>query len=165
VDGAATNKAGQRRSLPPFLADQVHDTKESWPATARLRLGYGWDKWLFYVTGGGAWAGVEESLFFTPAPAISIHQKQTRSGWTAGAGWEYALGYGWSIKSEFLYMDFGTKNSWAPAERFHVAIDVAAIRLQGRLQLQVRLGQGARRRHGQVLIARKEPPSSFRERS
>jgi opacity protein-like surface antigen len=124
VDGAATNKAGQRLSLPPFLANQVHDTKESWMATARLRLGYGWDKWLFYVTGGGAWAGVEESLFFTPVPAISIHQKQTRSGWTVGAGWEYALGYGWSIKSEFLYMDFGTKNSWAPASLTHVAIDV-----------------------------------------
>src|SRR5205085_1531469 len=35
-------------------------------------------------------------------------ESNTRSGWTAGGGIEYALGYGWSVKSEFLYADFGT---------------------------------------------------------
>ena len=27
-------------------------------------------------------------------------------GWTVGAGYEYALGYGWSIKGEYLYVKF-----------------------------------------------------------
>ena len=31
----------------------------------------------------------------------------TRYGWTAGAGGEYALMNGWSIKAEYLYVDLG----------------------------------------------------------
>ena len=35
------------------------------------------------------------------------HQESnTRSGWTVGAGIEYPLGYGWSVKSEYLYVKF-----------------------------------------------------------
>jgi outer membrane immunogenic protein len=30
----------------------------------------------------------------------------TRTGWTVGAGYEYVLGYGWSIKGEYLYVRF-----------------------------------------------------------
>ena len=37
-------------------------------------------------------------------------------GWTVGAGWEYALGYGWSIKSEFLYVDFGWQRFFDPPD-------------------------------------------------
>src|SRR5262249_52905367 len=28
------------------------------------------------------------------------------TGWTVGVGYEYALGYGWSIKGEYLYVKF-----------------------------------------------------------
>ncbi|UCF54911.1 MAG: porin family protein, partial [Bradyrhizobium sp.] len=31
----------------------------------------------------------------------------TRLGWTAGAGTEYAFGGGWSLKAEYLYVDLG----------------------------------------------------------
>ena len=34
----------------------------------------------------------------------------TISGWTVGVGAEYTLGYGWSIKAEYLYVDFGDFN-------------------------------------------------------
>jgi outer membrane immunogenic protein len=33
-------------------------------------------------------------------------ESNTRSGWTVGGGLEYAVGYGWSVKSEFLYVKF-----------------------------------------------------------
>jgi outer membrane immunogenic protein len=67
------------------------------------------DKTLLYVTGGGAWAKIDASEWFTPTPQTTGHQESnTRSGWTVGGGIEYALGYGWSVKSEFLYADFGT---------------------------------------------------------
>jgi len=31
----------------------------------------------------------------------------TRIGWTAGAGIEYALTNNWSVKTEYLYVDLG----------------------------------------------------------
>jgi outer membrane immunogenic protein len=32
----------------------------------------------------------------------------TRTGWTAGAGVEYAVTNNWTLKAEYLYMDFGS---------------------------------------------------------
>ena len=120
-DGSWTQSDGQSRVLgiaglvpaPPGLGLNEQVT-EHWVATARARLGYAWDKWMVFVTGGGAWAGVEDKIFTSIfvvagnnngllANAIS---QQTLSGWTAGFGAEYALGYGWSVKGEYLYMDF-----------------------------------------------------------
>jgi outer membrane immunogenic protein len=105
VDGSALNKSGQRPEYFPFT-NFIVDVKETWLATARLRLGLTWDKWLFYVTGGGAWARFDVANWNFLAPVQAIHDVQTRSGWVVGAGTEYALGYGWSLKSEFLYVEF-----------------------------------------------------------
>src|SRR5262249_37751823 len=76
----------------------------------RLGLsGWGWfgDKTLLYVTGGGAWAKIDASEFLIGANTATGHQESnTRSGWTVGGGLEYALGYGWSVKGEYLYVKF-----------------------------------------------------------
>ena len=121
-DWAATNKDGQAfnffpgedtvRPRQPF----VSQTTERWMATARLRLGYALDKWLFFISGGGAWSGVDVTVWDSLAPVVSAHHKKTLTGWTVGAGWEYALGYGWSWKSEFLYIDYGWTKFFDPAD-------------------------------------------------
>ena len=122
VDASATNLDGQRVELVvPAFNVQV---KETWLATARLRLGYAADKWLFFITGGGAWARADVSnwcgVAAPPAcPAANfqtqnVHDVYTHGGWTVGAGWEYALGYGWSFKSEFLYVEFDKHTSFSP---------------------------------------------------
>jgi outer membrane immunogenic protein len=128
-DAAATNKDGQAFNffqgkgpvgLPvpqtPRFRPFVSQTTERWMATARLRLGWAADKWLFFVTGGAAWSGVEVTAFDPLVPTVTAHHKRTLTGWTAGAGWEYALGYGWSWKSEFLYIDYGWTRFFDPAE-------------------------------------------------
>ena len=81
--------------------------------TARGQLGWTiWDKTMVYVTGGGAWAKIDSSLAVIGSPINSgVLQSDTRSGWTVGGGAEYALGYGWSVKGEFLYVDFGNWNT------------------------------------------------------
>ena len=105
VDASALNKSGQRTEYFPFQ-NYIVDVKETSLATARLRLGLVWDKWLFYITGGGAWARFDVGNWFIVAPTVAFHEVKTRSGWTVGVGTEYALGYGWSLKSEFLYVEF-----------------------------------------------------------
>ena len=128
-DGAVTNKDGQAFNLLPGSFFQgkangpalpnrpfVSQTTERWMATARLRLGWAADKWLFFVTGGGAWSGVDVTVWDPSAPATTVHHKRTLTGWTVGAGYEYALGYGWSWKSEFLYIDYGWSRFFDPAD-------------------------------------------------
>jgi outer membrane immunogenic protein len=120
-DGSWVNADGQGvETLFPTFRVQV---TEHWMATARGRLGYAWDKWMFFVTGGGAWAGVETKNWNTTpvfpgaigAPPAAI-QQNTLSGWTVGFGGEYALGYGWSIKGEYLYVDFSESTYFYPTQ-------------------------------------------------
>jgi outer membrane immunogenic protein len=110
-DGSAVNKSGQGFELarPTWISE----TQERWFVTARGRLGMTWwDKTMLYVTGGGAWAKIDASEWNTVNPILTGRQESTtRSGWTVGGGAEYALGYGWSVKGEFLYADFGTYNT------------------------------------------------------
>jgi outer membrane immunogenic protein len=114
VDGMATNKEGQNfeTGLVPFAgagrANWISQTQERWLVTARGKLGWAvWDKSMVYVTGGGAWAKIDTSEFLVGAQTGTGHQESnTRSGWTVGGGWEYALGYGWSVKGEYLYVKF-----------------------------------------------------------
>ena len=119
-DGSAVNKSGQGFELQPIpRPNWISETQERWFVTARGKLGltnFWWfgDRTLVYVTGGGAWAKIDASEWLTAnaaltGPIVTGHQESnTRSGWTVGGGIEYALGYGWSVKSEFLYADFGT---------------------------------------------------------
>jgi outer membrane immunogenic protein len=78
-------------------------TKQDWIATARGRIGYAFDRWLPYLTAGGAFASLKASTtnpLFTGASSTQI-------GWTAGVGLEYAIIGNWTAKIEYLYADLG----------------------------------------------------------
>jgi outer membrane immunogenic protein len=85
-------------------------TKDGWLATARGRVGHAMADWLWYVTGGVAYAGFEvnNTACAVAANACRIADKINRFGWIVGLGSEYALGGGWSAKGEVLYANFGT---------------------------------------------------------
>ncbi len=68
--------------------------------TVRARLGYAFDRVLPYVTGGLAWGN-------NKITGLGYSQSNTSTGWTAGAGVEYALTNNWTAKAEYLYMDLG----------------------------------------------------------
>ncbi|MDI4663365.1 porin family protein [Xanthobacter autotrophicus] len=71
--------------------------------TVRGRLGYAFGPVLPYVTGGFAWGN--NSIDY-----LGASQSQTHTGWTAGAGIEYALTDHWTAKTEYLYTDLGSKS-------------------------------------------------------
>jgi outer membrane immunogenic protein len=74
--------------------------------TARGRVGYAADAWLWYVTGGAAWGRVSNAAIFPPFGVVSFDQ--SKSGWVVGGGVETALWGNWTAKLEYLYMDLGS---------------------------------------------------------
>ena len=74
----------------------------------RMRLGYGMGPFLPYVTAGFA-GGLLDFNQYDPSDKVSQSQKKTQfqTGFTAGAGFEYALVNNWSFKADYLYYNLG----------------------------------------------------------
>lgn len=70
--------------------------------SVRGRLGYAAGRFMPYVTGGFAFGNQTVDV-------LGIDQSKTLTGWTAGAGLEYALTDHWTARSEYLYTDLGSK--------------------------------------------------------
>ena len=85
-------------------------TKIDWEATARARVGYANDNWLFYATGGLAVLGAKTS--FTPALGVSCGTflilncsgTNKQVGASLGGGVEYGFTPNLSAKLEYLYL-------------------------------------------------------------
>jgi outer membrane immunogenic protein len=79
--------------------------------TARLRLGYAWDRVMVYGTGGFAW-GQNEVGFNVAGGGIvaGITESNMHTGWTVGGGVEWALVDNWTAKVEYLYVKLGNEN-------------------------------------------------------
>jgi len=100
----------------PLGGDYTHTTKRdiTWLASVRGRLGYTADRWLIYVTGGGAWGRVEGTAGPNiPSILTPVTFSDTISGWVIGGGFEYAIANNWTARLEYLYLDFGKlDNPW-----------------------------------------------------
>jgi outer membrane immunogenic protein len=96
---------------PPTLTfNATSSFSTDWLFTFRPRLGVilG-DSLLAYATGGLA---VTNEKVVQSATALmgsfNAELNETRIGWVVGGGIEYALGRNWSIRAEYLHLDFGT---------------------------------------------------------
>jgi outer membrane immunogenic protein len=84
--------------------------------TVRGRVGYAWDRLMVYATGGLAYGnGATNSVTYTNAVPGAVYAtfqgtSNNRVGWTVGGGLEYALGNGWSVKGEYLFVDLDSHN-------------------------------------------------------
>ena len=104
-------------SSAPVCLPGTCDTKNSWLATGRVRLGYAFDRWLPFVTGGVACGDVQAS---TPLGT----DKKTTFGWTVGGGLEAALWSSWTWKVEYLYVVLGKGQCTAACGNPPSAVDV-----------------------------------------
>ncbi|WP_170146054.1 autotransporter domain-containing protein [Rhodoplanes elegans] len=108
-------------------------TEMDWFATMTARLGYSWERTLFFVKGGLAVADVTQQSIYNlggsglavtpnfvnngvttnfgsfagPATGPVNGTSKIAAGWTAGVGAEYALNANWSAKAEWLYYSLG----------------------------------------------------------
>jgi outer membrane immunogenic protein len=79
-------------------------TRNDWLGTVRGRVGYSFDRFLPYLTGGLAAGDIKAT---TPGFAGAT---QTNLGWALGAGVEAAIVANWSAKIEYLHVDLGSFN-------------------------------------------------------
>jgi len=112
-DWSWVSKRGSAVDIPPFNTAFTSETRERWLATGRARVGMTWNQALFYITGGGAAADVQINVC-GPAAVGCASEAKTRWGWTVGAGIEYALSQNWSLKGEYLYVNFGNTSYFNP---------------------------------------------------
>ncbi|MCV5185543.1 outer membrane beta-barrel protein, partial [Escherichia coli] len=80
-----------------------------WFGTVRGRLGYAFDRWLVYGTGGFAYGGGSRSPYAASYPYTL--PDTARIGYALGGGVEYALTDHISVKVEGLYVDLGRRGT------------------------------------------------------
>jgi outer membrane immunogenic protein len=100
-DGDWNDADGTTFSAAGGCAGVGCETKSEWLATVRGRAGFAWDRVLFYGTGGVAFGDVQAAAGAYPFAS------GTQTGWTAGAGIEWAFAPNWTGKVEYLYVDLG----------------------------------------------------------
>jgi outer membrane immunogenic protein len=91
----------------PLWFNSPLDSKTDWLGSATVRIGYTWDRWLAYAKGG---VGFAHNEFASSNYIGTWNASETRAGWTAGAGLEWAFMDNWSAKFEYDFYDLGSRD-------------------------------------------------------
>ncbi len=130
ADAAYTDlsKTGHKLGIavPPLTIDGADHGQLDYLGTVRGRLGYAFDRFLVYGTGGFAYEGVKDSLgvfaagtSFAPAALLASGRvDRTGTGFAYGGGVEYALptdnvlnifhSSAVTVRAEYLHYDLGS---------------------------------------------------------
>jgi len=84
--------------------------------TVRGRVGYSFDRTLVYLTGGLAFADIDQREDSMPPPdrlangAVPVFREKNgiRAGYVVGGGLEYKFNPSWSLKGEYQYLNLGS---------------------------------------------------------
>ena len=101
IDGAALITGKQRYTA--LTGDSI-TAHTNWVGSARLRVGYAFDRFMIYATGGLALASPKSTV--TGMGYDYGAGDSTRLGWTLGAGAEYAITNNWIAGLEYRYSQF-----------------------------------------------------------
>ena len=136
-----------RRSTSPLTGQVTYGEAVIHYGTARARVGYAFDHFLLYGTGGLAWsydqvtrtqvAGNSFGGFASPGTVDT--KLLWRLGWAAGVGVEIPIAGNWTAKAEYLSTGFGRKGLIFPTAMEGFASDLAMQSI--RLGLNYRIGR------------------------
>jgi outer membrane immunogenic protein len=96
-----------------------------WWGSARARLGLSFGNVLPYVTGGFAYGDERDQ---GSLGATTFSDNGVRTGWTAGAGVEYAITRNLTAKAEYLYTDLGSLSTPLAGGTVHDRATFHAVR-------------------------------------
>jgi high affinity Mn2+ porin len=132
--------SGMSKFATPSIGGATYSDQMDMSGSVRARIGYAFDRWLYYGTAGYAWA--QDNLTRTQLSGTNggtVESKfPARSGWTVGAGIEAPLVPHWTTRLEYLYSDFGTASVSFPLAGQRFDSNLAAQEL--RVGLNYKLG-------------------------
>jgi outer membrane immunogenic protein len=116
ADAQGSGIRGSEGATLPYFAGSPGSTitattteRLDWFGTVRGRLGYAWNNFLLYGTGGFAFGQTNSTI--TTADSFGFTSfgadTTTRTGYVVGAGAEYGFAPNWSAKLEYQYLDLG----------------------------------------------------------
>jgi outer membrane immunogenic protein len=87
-----------------------------WVTTLTGRLGVAWDRVLLYGKGGGAWVGNNGFTVtdLTTGASLSGSSNNSTTGWTAGAGLEWAFANNWTARVEYDFIGLSSRSFVVP---------------------------------------------------
>jgi high affinity Mn2+ porin len=129
--------SGSSTLATPVIGTATYKDLVEMSGSVRARIGYAFDRWLYYGTAGYAWTAdrlTRTQLTDNPAGASggAVESKfPRRNGWTVGAGLETPLVPHWTTRLEYLYSDFGTASVTFPlaGQRFDSNLSVQEVRV------------------------------------
>ncbi len=85
-----------------------------WYGMITGRVGYAWDRVLFYAKAGGAFVDVNTSItdFVGPNQIVAANNGNVRATWTAGGGVEWAFDPNWSLKAEYMFIGLNNNSDF-----------------------------------------------------
>ena len=93
--------------ISPTLGQESYSETVLDMGTVRGRIGYAPGNWLFYATGGFAWAYDQLTVTQLDNSGTTDMPFLWRFGWAAGAGVEMPLAQNWTAGLEYLYTRYG----------------------------------------------------------
>jgi outer membrane immunogenic protein len=107
-----------------------YTSKNIYGGTVRGRVGYAFDDWLPYLTGGYAYGRAKsEGTATVLAVATPFSTTHNTTGWTLGAGVENAFAPSWSWKLEYLFTHVNDDTSAAAGVTTVAKANSSSIRL------------------------------------
>ncbi len=113
----------------PFTYAVTTSINSNWLFTALPRVGFVANEWLFYVTGGLALTSLNATFLFgdTNGAAENGTFATTKVGSALGGGIEVGLWDGWTVKGEYLYVDFGQTSVVMAGFQIDRAMNIQAL--------------------------------------
>ncbi len=111
VDGVGNS--GDSRTITGPLGQTFQLTSsDTWISTLAARLGFAYNRALFYGKFGGGWVGNNGFTLvdLTTGQAFSGSTGRTADGWLVGAGFEYAFTNNWTVKIEYDFLGLPDRN-------------------------------------------------------
>jgi outer membrane immunogenic protein len=103
VEGDVDRSSAKSNDDVNWILFDRHSASLPFFADLRGRLGVAFDRFLPYVTGGVVVADIQNKA---DSSTSSLDRGSSSTGWTVGAGLEYAIDAHWSVKADYLYMQF-----------------------------------------------------------
>ena len=110
LSGSAVSGPNLYASVPSTFTI-ASSASANWLFTTRPRIGWAANNWLFYATGGLAVTNLNAVFAFNDTFASAVEGasiSNTRLGYTVGGGIEAGLWDRWTLKVEYLYVNFNS---------------------------------------------------------